>query len=306
MSEVVNWDDVEPERLDRGQLGCDRYDLGTAAGSVGVGVKRVAVRPGKLSSPVHVEGDAEEIFYVLRGVGLSWQDGDVYEVGPGDCIVHPASAEAHTLIGGPGGLEVLAFGPRVFPRHTRIPRAGVIRMGVTLATPELPHQFELEGALPELELPDPSPRPRSIVNAADVPGDERDGATVSRTRRDLGRAAGSIRTGMKLVDARPGKLGATPHCHSAEEEIFVVLDGEGTLLLGDAEHPVRAGDVVARPPGTGVAHTFRAGDGGLSFLAYGTREPNDITFYPRSGKIAFRGVGLIARLEALDYWDGED
>ena len=26
---------------------------------------------------------------------------------------------------------------------------------------------------------------------------------------------------------------------------------------------------------------------------------------PRSGKISFRGVGVIGRLEQLDYWDGE-
>jgi uncharacterized cupin superfamily protein len=303
---IAHWDDVEPQRLDQGQLGCERFDLGTAAGSVDVGVKRVLVRPGKLASPVHVEGDAEEIFFLLDGSGLSWQDGAVHEVGAGDCIVHLASAEAHTIVGGPDGLDVLAFGPRVRPPHTHIPRAGVIRMGLTLAAPELPHQFDLEGALPDLELPDPSPRPASIVNVGDVHAETRDGATVSRTRRDLGRAAGSVRTGIKYVETAPGKLAVPPHCHSAEEELFVVLDGEGVALLGDDEHPLRRGSVVARPPGTGVAHSFRAGERGLTFLAYGTREPNDMCIYPRSGKIFFRGLGLVGRLEPLDYWDGED
>jgi hypothetical protein len=28
--------------------------------------------------------------------------------------------------------------------------------------------------------------------------------------------------------------------------------------------------------------------------------------YPRSGKIFFRGLGLVGRLEPLDYWDDED
>ena len=42
-----------------------------------------------------------------------------------------------------------------------------------------------------------------------------------------------------------------------------------------------------------------------SSLVYGTREPNDICYYPRSNKIGFRGVGVLARLESLDYWDGE-
>jgi uncharacterized cupin superfamily protein len=55
-----------------------------------------------------------------------------------------------------------------------------------------------------------------------------------------------------------------------------------------------------------VAHAFRAGARDLVYLAYGTRDSNDICFYPRSGKIYFRGVGVMARLEQLDYWEGEE
>jgi uncharacterized cupin superfamily protein len=104
----------------------------------------------------------------------------------------------------------------------------------------------------------------------------------------------------------PGALSYPPHCHSAEEELFVVLDGSGTLLLGNEEHPVRAGSVVARPPGTGVAHAFRAGDQPLTLLAYSDRDPNDMCFYPRSGKVSLRGLKAIFRVERLDYWDGEE
>ena len=43
----------------------------------------------------------------------------------------------------------------------------------------------------------------------------------------------------------------------------------------------------------------------MTYLAYGTREPNDIAYYPRSDKVNFRGIGLITRLERLDYWEGE-
>ena len=43
----------------------------------------------------------------------------------------------------------------------------------------------------------------------------------------------------------------------------------------------------------------------MTFLAYGTRRPNDVCYYPRSNKIFWRGLGLIARLEPLDYDDGE-
>jgi uncharacterized cupin superfamily protein len=53
---------------------------------------------------------------------------------------------------------------------------------------------------------------------------------------------------------------------------------------------VRPGHVVSRPPGAGVAHTFRGGDEGLTYLAYGTREPGDLCFYPASNRIAVAGA----------------
>ena len=40
-------------------------------------------------------------------------------------------------------------------------------------------------------------------------------------------------------------------------------------------------------------------------LIYGTRDVNDICWYPRSRKIFWRGIGVIGRIEQLDYCDGE-
>jgi hypothetical protein len=40
-------------------------------------------------------------------------------------------------------------------------------------------------------------------------------------------------------------------------------------------------------------------------LVYGTRDTNDVCWYPRSQKIFWRGVGVIGRIETLDYGDGE-
>ena len=161
-------------------------------------------------------------------------------------------------------------------------------------------------------------RPKRIVNVTEVEVVSRERGEIRSEWRDLGRAAGSERTGIKHVTVEPGHLAVPPHCHSAEEEIFVVLEGSGTLELSASPrgslgfatepsvHPVQAGSTVARPAATRVAHTFRAGPDGLTYLAYGTRDPNDIAFYPRSNKVYLRGVGVIGRFEQLDYWDGED
>jgi uncharacterized cupin superfamily protein len=272
------------------------------------------------STPLHLEGADEEVFFVLDGTGISVQgDGSgeqAFAVGPGDCLVHLALVHAHTLQAGPDGLEVLAFGERHYAANTLLPRAGVSWLGPTWVLEGAPddHPWKREAAAGPPEVGSLGDRPARVVNVDDVEAYAREGATVARSVRDLGRAAGSYKTGLQLFDVPAGKLNNPPHCHSAEEEIFVVLDGAGTLELwphprhgGDHEqHPVRRGSVVARPAGTGRAHAFRAGDAGLSLLAYGTRDPRDVTYYPRSGKLNIRGVGLIGRLEVLDYWDGED
>ena len=313
MQPVIHWDDVEPYRREAGHIAGSWRNLGTAAGTRGVGVKLIDVDPGKWSTPAHVEGAEEEIFFVLAGSGLSWQDdgrgGVAYEARAGDCLVHLAEAEAHTLRAGPDGLRVLAYGQRLPHGNTVLLRAGVAWMSpgfvdVTVIG-EARHPFLREAEAGEPEVGELMERPPSIVNLEDVPGEEYDRPGYAGLERDLARAAGSEATGLRHVVVEPGCLSSPPHCHSAEEEIFVVLDGEGTLLLGGDEHPVHAGSVVARPPGTRISHALRAGDGGLTYLAYGTREPNDIAYYPRSRKVYFRGVGLMTRLEHLDYWDGE-
>lgn len=310
MEGIAHWDDVLPRDLRRGPMQLDRIDLGEAAGTRSVGVARLKLDPGGRSSPVHVELDEEEIFYMLAGSGVSWQDGEAYEVRPGDCIVHRVGWEAHTLIAGLGGLDVLAFGERTSATATYLPRAGIARMGVTIEVSPEPHPWDREAAAGDLEVPDPSPRPPTIVNRVEIEP-QYDG-----TYWGLASAAGSERTGLNYIALPPGEEGAPPHCHSLDEEIFVVLEGGGTLILapspqrarggaGEEEIAIRAGHVISRPPATGIAHGIRAGDEGITYLAYGTRRPNDILYYPRSNKIFFRGVGLIARLDDLDYFDGE-
>jgi uncharacterized cupin superfamily protein len=301
VNHLAHWDEVERVRREVGHLATWITDLGTAAGTVTAGVARWQVDPGKWSTPAHAELVEEEIFYVLEGSGLAWMDGETYEVGPGDCMVYLAAEEAHTNKAGPDGLDLLAFGMRFYHAGTLLPRAGTVRMDpawLDVAADER-HPWEREAAAGEPEAPAPSERRASIVNVADAQiYDFRNGV-------DRGLSAVSERTGLSHMTLPAGNEGYPPHCHSAEEEIFVVLEGGGTVYLGDEEAPVRPGHVVGRPAGTGVPHSFRAGHEGLAYLAYSTRDPNDIAYQTRSNKVLFRGIKLIGRIERLDYWDGE-
>jgi uncharacterized cupin superfamily protein len=307
---VAHWDEAPSGRPDRPGVGGRWTRLGDAAGSRTVGVNRIQLDPGEVSTPAHVHGADEEIFFVLAGSGLSWQDGETHEIRAGDCLVHRPRTKAHTLRAGDDGLDVLAYGQRIRIGGAYLPKVGTYWLWPTWAEVG-------EGANPfdrdqRLDWPEPGPRPESIVHLDDVE------SSFGGVAKRVGAAAGARESGLNWVALPPNEEGAPPHCHSAEEELFVVLDGEGTLeLWGGPQpgeplptepqetHPVRRGSVVARPAGTRISHCLRAGGAGLTYLAYGTREPNDICYYPRSNKVFFRGLGLIARLEPLGYFDGE-
>ena len=321
---ITHWDDAPTLRRETGGFVAGTWTL-LGEHSVSIGLRRIRIDPGRFSTPAHVHGAEEELHYILGGHGLSWQAGETYEVAAGDLLVHLGGAEPHTLHAGEDGLDVLAFGQRVRDEALVLPRAGVLwaqRPGHWVELAGGPTPWEREAAAGPPELPPPSLRPSRIANLRDCPPREVAHGDSQLVVRDLGRAAGSRTTGLRHQVVAPGKLGWPPHCHSAEEELLVVLEGEGELLLGDERRdveigggrrrpagveriPVRRGHVVARPPATRVPHAFRAGPGGLTYLAYGTRDPNDIGYYPRSQKVYLRGIGVMARLDQLEYWDGE-
>jgi uncharacterized cupin superfamily protein len=309
---MTHMDDARRHTIGPAGVASTWTNLGRAVGTVEVGLRRIEIPAGERATPPHDHGAEEEIFYVLAGAGTLWQAGVTHEIGAGDCIVHLPRSGAHTIRGGPDGIDVLVFGERRPAELCVLPRTGYGWLGDSwVAAGEGDSPWQRDTALGHPEFAPPSPRPANVVNVDAV--EETTWAPASGSgsceshRRDLGRAAGSITTGLRHVRVPAGKLSAPPHCHAAEEELFVILDGDGDLVLipGD-ETPVRAGHVISRPAGSRVAHAFRAGAGGLTMLAYSTRNPADIVFYPRSNKLYFRGLDVITRVERLDYWDGEE
>jgi uncharacterized cupin superfamily protein len=144
------------------------------------------------------------------------------------------------------------------------------------------------------------------VHVSAVPPFVEDRPGWEQVERGIGRHLGARTTGMTLMELGAGARSCPFHCHSAEEELFVVLEGEGTLRLGEERHALRPGSVVSRPAGTRIAHQFIGGDAGMHVLAYSDIDPNDLAFYPDSNKVKLRGLNVMIRVEPLDYWDGED
>jgi uncharacterized cupin superfamily protein len=307
---IVHWDDVEAVERAEGHIRGRWQRLGEAAGSAGVGCNRVRLEPGGWSTPAHVDLANEEIFFVLDGSGISWQDGKVYEIRAGDCIVHQVGREAHTLRAGPDGLDYVVYGGRVRIGSAYLPRAGVAWLGRQwFDAGGGEHPWRREAAAGEPDVGEPAARPENIVNIDALEPDE-------EGDRVLAEEAGAQQAGLHHRTLTPGRASVPAHCHSAEEEIFVMLEGTATLELIPTPvmasrgvetelHELRPGHVVCRPPGTKVSHHIRGGEDGGVMLVYGTREPNDIAYYPHSNKFYIRGIGLIGRIESLEYEDGE-
>jgi uncharacterized cupin superfamily protein len=286
---VVNRADVREFEISEGDISFVRRRLGAAAGCRRIGASVYVVAPDARQMPVHVHGDEEEIFYVLSGDGLSFEKGEAYPVSAGDAVVHLPGGRPHTFLAGDAGLELLAFGSGSDTSITFLPRAQVMWCGPRWVPLDSPHPFRAEGLAGPLERPEIDParlRTDNVVSLDDVTAD------FGGRRRTLGQAGGAVAAGLNHVTLAAGETGAPPHCHALEEEIFYVLDGSGTLTLDGDAHPLRPGDVVARPPSTGVAHALRAGEEGLTYLVYGTRQPGDSVYYPQSGEVRLRGLGV--------------
>jgi uncharacterized cupin superfamily protein len=285
---IVNRADVAEQRVSEGDIAFARRRLGAAAGARGIGASVYVVPPGARQMPVHVHGDEEEIFFVVSGGGYSYEKGDFHAVRAGDTIVQHPNGKPHTFLAGEEGLELLAFSSPTATATSYLPRAKVMFIGPRWVPVDGPHPFRAEGLAGPLERPevDPgAPRPGHIVALHDV---ELDYGVV----RPVGRAAGSVKAGLNHFVVPPGPTGVPHHCHALEEELFVVLAGGGSARLGEEVHPLRAGDVLARPPSTGVCHSLTAGPEGLSYLVYGTREPGDSVYYADSGTVRLRGLGV--------------
>jgi uncharacterized cupin superfamily protein len=61
---ISHWDDVRTSRGERGHIAGTWRNLSGRASQT-VGVKRITIDPGMWSTPLHLEGAEEEIFYVL-------------------------------------------------------------------------------------------------------------------------------------------------------------------------------------------------------------------------------------------------
>jgi uncharacterized cupin superfamily protein len=130
----------------------------------------------------------------------------------------------------------------------------------------------------------------------------------------LGTNTAAKHLGASIDIVAAGKRSCPYHFHHAQEEMFVILEGHGTLRVADELIPIKAGDVIFIPPGPEYPHQIINSSGGpLKYLSISTRDDPEVVEYPDSGKYQaiVRGkegapLHVIQRKDnSLDYWDDE-
>lgn len=127
---------------------------------------------------------------------------------------------------------------------------------------------------------------------------------------------GAEQLGYNVTKLPPGKSAFPYHLHHNNEEMFIVLEGAGKVLLAGDEHTLRQGDIVCCPAGDAGAHKItNNSDAELVYLAISTKRSPEIVEYPDSNKVAamvgwpmgeMRLRKIFPADADVDYWDGEN
>ncbi|QEE20828.1 cupin domain-containing protein [Youhaiella tibetensis] len=121
--------------------------------------------------------------------------------------------------------------------------------------------------------------------------------------------------GIRYNEVPAGMSSCPFHNHHVEEEMFIILEGEGTYRFGPASYAFKAGDVLGAPAGgRETAHQIiNTGSNALRYLGVSTVAATEVCEYPDSGKFLVSSRAGTERLRHigragehnLDYWDGE-
>jgi len=154
---------------------------------------------------------------------------------------------------------------------------------------------------------------KPFVNLADVEFDDvEDNGYYTSKRARFSASIGARKLGYNLTELPPGKAQCPFHSHRGEEEMFLILEGEGQLRFGDRTWPIRRHDVIACPTGgPDVAHQIiNTGTTTMRYLSLSNVEQVDVCEYPDSNKVGvFADApnlrGLFRSASSVDYYDGE-
>jgi uncharacterized cupin superfamily protein len=121
----------------------------------------------------------------------------------------------------------------------------------------------------------------------------------------LGRALGLEHFGVNHETIFPGGRSSLPHAHSDDEEFVFVSEGRPSLWIDGHLFELAAGDSVAFPAGTGIAHSFiNDSDAPVKLLILGEHSSEDRLSYPVNPEVRHPRPWKDAPARALGPHDG--
>ena len=159
---------------------------------------------------------------------------------------------------------------------------------------------------------------RRLVNLADVPlKDNGNGQSFQARVGRVGPMLGLTGLGCTLTIVPPGKRAYPFHRHHVFTELFYIVSGSGEVRLDERTLPIRAGDLIACPPGAEAHQIVNTSQEELRYLAISDIDSVDVIDYPDSGKMGVAaGVRngdlssatykAFGRVSPADYFDGEE
>jgi uncharacterized cupin superfamily protein len=98
--------------------------------------------------------------------------------------------------------------------------------------------------------------------------------------------------GVYIEELPPGSLSSVHHFHTLEEEHVLMLEGQATLILGNEESVLSAGDHIWFAANVEVAHHLEnRSDTVCRFLVFGERTTDDIVVYPEHNVMLVKALG---------------
>ena len=125
---------------------------------------------------------------------------------------------------------------------------------------------------------------------------------------EVGFLIGARKLGYRFARVAPGARYCPMHAHDKEEEMFFVIEGKPSIRTTRGTVELRAGDVIAFPTGErGTHQLLNESDKPCLLLLLGMSDPDEVCYYPDSGKILIERHDLIVATEpVLDYYHGEE
>jgi uncharacterized cupin superfamily protein len=118
------------------------------------------------------------------------------------------------------------------------------------------------------------------------------GGSIKGRMADIGRSVGSRSIGLTIPTVTPGCRSSRRHRHVFQEEILIVMAGQGALLHNDERISVGPGDCFCYRPEDPDFHSFEnTGATDLVIWAFGNRFAHEVCLYPDEGVAFVEGLG---------------